>query len=54
MNYQISIRIPLEAVDDIAARQKYKKMIEEMSIPQNSKIKLQRVYDDKEPEGLKI
>jgi len=54
MKYQILIRIPLEAVDDVAARQRHKKMIEEMNIPEDAKIKLQRLYEDKEPEGLKV
>lgn len=54
MDYQILIKIPLEAVDDVAARQKYKKIIEGLTVPEDTKSKLQRVYKDRAPEGIKI
>lgn len=61
--YQLQIQIPLEAMDDIQAREKARKVTKELasSIEQVLKgtettvaMKLQKLYLDKPPKGIRI
>jgi hypothetical protein len=60
MDYQLIIKIPFEAMDDLAARQTAK-CIERELIESNEdfsdltkEYKLQNVFPDKPPRGIKI
>jgi hypothetical protein len=53
--YQLIIKVPIEAIDNLEARSiylgTYKNIID--SIPEkNASVKLQRIFDNKEPEGV--
>ena len=51
--YQLVVKMPIEAMDDIDARQKAKELIEYIRVVGYSS-KLQRLYPDKEPIGVSI
>lgn len=53
-NYQLITRVPFEALDDAQARQKARQLMASMKAPKMSVIKLQRLRDNKEPEGVKL
>lgn len=55
MKYQLIIKVPFEAMDDIAARQKAKQYAKEVkAIAPDADEKLQEVYSDKPPRGINI
>ena len=52
-NYQIVLKIPIEALDDIEARQKMKEFMD--SYPKLVQwLKAQRIFTDKAPEKLSL
>jgi hypothetical protein len=56
-DYQLIIKIPFSAIDDPDARLCAKNMIENSEIVFNGDLpdyKLQRVYKDKPPEGIRL
>lgn len=53
-NYQLIIRIPFEAFDDVEARQRAREMLVVHKAPEESVVKLQRLRENKEPEGVKL
>ena len=54
MEYLLTIRIPFDAMDDIAARQEAKKILSDTQVTKESdnEIKLQNVFPDKPPRGI--
>jgi hypothetical protein len=63
MMYQLTIRIPFEAMDDIEARQKANALIEQglvqtelhtLSLPSQTVLKLQRLEANKPPVGMSL
>ena len=54
MGYQLTVRIPLVAMDDIEARQKAQDLLKEMKTPDTTVKKLQRIQVGKPPEGVKL
>jgi hypothetical protein len=52
-DYQLVIKVPIEALDDIDARQKSQQVIKDLNISGHT-LKLQRLYLDKEPTGVSI
>jgi hypothetical protein len=57
MQYQLIVKIPFEALDDAAARQEALVLQDatKVQIPhEGAEYKLQRVYKDKAPEGVKL
>lgn len=53
-DYQLMIRIPFEALDDLEARQKARDMLVVHKAPDKAVVKLQRLRENKEPEGVKL
>jgi hypothetical protein len=56
-NYQLIIKIPFSAMDDPDARLRARDIIENSEIMFQGDLpdyKLQRVYKDKSPEGIKL
>jgi hypothetical protein len=55
MDYQIIIKVPFEAIDDIEARTKAKDIIQDpVRYLNKDNIKFQRVHKDKAPEGIPL
>ena len=55
MDYQLKMQIPIEAVDDVEARQKAKKLMERLKfLPTETVAKLQKLKEGAEPEGIKL
>jgi hypothetical protein len=54
MKYQLIIKIPMEQIDDLAARQAAKELVDDFELPVESVVKLQKLFDNKEPIGVKI
>jgi len=52
-NYVLTVRIPISCIDDCDARLKAKEMVSEMNVG-DSKVKLQEVFENKEPRGVKL
>ena len=52
--YHLTIRIPFEAYDDIDSRIFAKLFLKKINLEDDVVIKLQRVYDDKAPEKVKL
>lgn|GEM_PF-4153816 len=52
MKYQLVIRIPYEAMDDIEAREKASKIMEMISVSDEAVVKLQRLQERAEPIGV--
>lgn len=52
-DFQILVKIPIKANDDVDARLQTRKILEEKGI-QKEEAKLQRVYKDRTPEGIWI
>jgi hypothetical protein len=48
------IKIPMEQIDDLAAREVAKELLAKLSLPVDSTVKLQKLIDNKEPIGVKI
>lgn len=55
MSYLLTIRIPLEAMDDLAARKKATEELSKVStfFPQ-AEVKLQETFEDKTPRSIKF
>lgn len=53
-NYQLMIRIPFEALDDLDARQQARKMLRIHRVKNEAVVKLQHLRENKEPEGVKL
>lgn len=53
-DYQLTIRIPVKAFDDADARQKARSQLDGLKIPKEAGVKLQRLYENKQPERVKI
>jgi hypothetical protein len=54
MNYQLIIKIPFEALDDIEAREKAKGILNGTVHKEKSEIKLQAVFPNKPPVKVTI
>jgi len=55
MNYQLNIKIPFEAMDDVAARQIASRyQVEVSSVIPESEQKLQQVFNDKPPRSVPL
>ncbi len=54
MNFQLSIRIPFEAMDSIAARQHAVKLLNSLDLPKEKVLKLQQLMGQAEPIGIKL
>ena len=52
--YQLSIKVPYEALDDIQARDIAKGYLESYNLPKGAVVKLQRLEDRKVPVGLPL
>lgn len=52
-DFLITVRIPIKANDDVDARLQARKILEEKGIEKEN-AKLQRVYENKAPEGIWI
>jgi hypothetical protein len=55
MDYQVILKIPFSAMDDVEARDKAKDIVANPVIyKEQTEIKFQKVYKDKAPEGVKL
>ena len=54
MKYQLIIKIPFEAIDDIEARKEAMGMLCGMNISEEENAKLQEIYDNKPPRGIAL
>ena len=52
-NFQLMIKIPLRAIDDVEARIQARKILEEMGADKES-VKLQRICEGKAPVGIRL
>jgi hypothetical protein len=52
--YQLVIKIPYEALDNLQARQIAQGYLDTTSLPKETVVKLQRVHDHKEPTGVPL
>ena len=52
--YQLSIKVPYEALDDIQARDIAKGYLDTMTLPEGATTKLQRLEARKEPVGVPL
>jgi hypothetical protein len=56
--YQIIVKMPLEAMDDVEARRKAQVIRDGLThmsfdvVPENTEYKLQQVYKDRPPKGV--
>jgi len=54
LDYQLVIRIPFKAIDNLQARQIAQGFAQATAIPQESVVKLQRVHENAPPEGVEV
>jgi len=52
--YQLVIKIPYDAIDNLQARQIAKEYLDTSTRPTGSTVKLQRIQDNKEPIGVPL
>jgi hypothetical protein len=52
--YQLVIKVPFEAMDDVEARKKAKEIFNNRLDPLECSFKLQEVYGDKVPRGIAL
>jgi hypothetical protein len=52
--YQLVIKVPFDALDNLQARQIAKGYLDTVSLPQVASVRLQRVHDRKPPEGVEL
>jgi hypothetical protein len=52
--YVLTIRVPIDAIDDPDARQKSQKKLKDMGIEIKDDIKLQEVIDNKPPRKINL
>lgn len=52
MTYQLIIKVPFEALDDIEARETAKGILEDIVCKEDAEIKLQAVFPNKPPMGV--
>jgi hypothetical protein len=53
MKYQLIVKIPFEAIDDIEARKEATGMLQGMAASEEN-AKLQEIYDNKPPRGIAL
>lgn len=53
-DYQLIIRVPFKANDDVESRQRARDMLKQYNTPEEAVIKLQRVHERSEPAGIKL
>ena len=53
-NYTLTIRVPLDARDDVEARKLARGLVELHKPPKTSVLKLQRLQEGKEPQGVRL
>ena len=53
-DYQLNIKIPYEAMDDIQARQMAQEILKNSPVSDDTTVKLQRLQSGKPPEGVKL
>lgn len=53
-NYQLVIRIPLKAMDNLQARQMAQELTRLFPVSKDSTVKLQRLQENKEPTGIEL
>lgn len=49
--YQLTIKVPFEARDDLEARMKERDMVKEIPF-KDAEVKLQEIFPDKAPRGI--
>jgi len=54
MDYQLIVRIPMKAMDDIAAREKAQEIVGELKFLENKTVKLQRLEPKSQPIGIAL
>jgi len=52
--YMLTLKIPIDALDDIDLRSKAKEIIEKVKLSENSEVKLQEIYNSKPPRKIEI
>lgn len=53
-NYQLIVNIPLQAIDDMEVRKKMNEIFVKMEVPETARIKLQEVYNDRQPRAVNL
>lgn len=53
MKYLLMIKIPIEAIDNLDARLQVREILKKKDLDKEQ-VKLQRLYDNKPPEGVKL
>ncbi|MBD3406184.1 MAG: hypothetical protein GF411_08725 [Candidatus Lokiarchaeota archaeon] len=53
-DYMLTIRIPLSGVDDFDAREKCKEIVSNMEWSCEKQVKLQEIFKNKEPRGVRL
>lgn len=54
LDYQIIVKIPIKALDDIEARKMAQTVIYDFESLKEKEVKLQRVHKNKSPEGITL
>jgi hypothetical protein len=52
MKYQIVIKIPFEAIDDLEARNKARKIVDNLHVSDNVDVKFQKLLENQPPKGM--
>lgn len=53
-DYQITIRIPVKALDDARARFKAHEILDSLKLPEECVMKLQEIRERNEPRGIRL
>lgn len=51
-DYLLTIQVPYEGMDDIAAKIYYRKIMENVDLPENANVKVQQLFTDKAPRKI--
>lgn len=54
MKYQLTVRVPFEAIDNLAARQETLELLKTMNLPTQAVLKLQMLEANKPPVGVEF
>jgi len=54
MRYMLTIRLPMEEVDDCGARMRARDVLQEANLPGSVKVKLQKMFPGQEPIGMRF